>query len=284
MVTAVDLFIEGVEGRLSVRTKGLDTGTKHVVLMVQGSNLSGQTGYDFQYLPDNTYSLLDAVAARGMGAVTFALRGYGKSDPPADPLRMFTEQAIEDLSAVMHWLKSRGHERVDLLGWSWGGRINGHYAARNPDRVRKMIFMGPALGGGALITPGPKADEAWWYNSRGDYEKRLEPHLMDSAARHAFIDHLLVNDVRAPNGIRAENAVGSRRVEAAQVKCPTLMLYGAEGGRQSYMQGNIPRTEFFEALPSLEKALHVLPGGGDYGHFQNSRLRYQQAIVDFLHS
>jgi len=282
MAKATDFFIDGPEGRLSVRTKGFDARPEHVVVMVQGSNLSGQTGYDFQYEPDNTYSIMDPLADAGFGAVTSSLRGYGLSDPPADPLSIHTEQAIEDLEAVMAWLQSEGHQTVDLLGWSWGGRINGHYASVNPARVRKIVFMGPALGGGALITPGPTADEAWWINSRADYEKRLEPHLMDAGARDAFIDRMLAYDVKAPNGIRDENAKGSKRVDARLVQCPALMIYGAEGGKQSYMQGNMPRTEFFEALPTKEKALFVMPGGGDYGHLQAPRQRYHRAIVEFL--
>ena len=282
MAKATDLFIDGPEGRLSVRTKGMERRPEHVVVMVQGSNLSGQTGYDFQYAPDNSYSIMDPIAEAGFGAMTFSLRGYGLSDPPADPLSIRTEQAIEDLEAVMAWLHGQGYPTVDLLGWSWGGRINGHYASRNPTRVRKIVFIGPALGGGALITPGPAADEAWWINTRADYEKRLEAHLMDADARDAFIDHMLAYNPKAPNGIRAENAVGSKRVDASQVQCPALMIYGAEGGKQSYMQGNMPRSEFFEALPTKEKALFVMPGGGDYGHLQGSRRKYHRTIVEFL--
>ncbi len=282
MATATDFFVPGPEGRLSVRTKGMDGDPQAVVVMVQGSNLSGQTGYDFQYAPDNSYSIMDALAERGIGSVTFSLRGYGLSDPPAKPLEVQTEEAIDDLAAVMEWLAGQGRSQVDLLGWSWGGRINGHYASRHPERVRRIVFMGPALGGGALITPGPTEDEAWWTNTRPDYEKRLETRLMDAGARDAFIDHMLDYDKRAPNGIRAENATGSKRVDASQIQCPVLMIYGSEGGKQSYMQGNISRTEFFEALPTKEKALFVMPDGGDYGHLQHPRRLYHRAIAEFL--
>jgi pimeloyl-ACP methyl ester carboxylesterase len=283
MIRQTDVMIPGPEGRLSVRTKGMD-GAGRVAVLVQGSNLSGQTGYDFQYPPDNSYSLMDAVCARGFGAVTFSLRGYGKSDPPAAPLDVRTEEAIDDLAAVIDWLAAQGRATVDLIGWSWGCRINGHFAARHPERVRRLVFMGPAFGGGALITPGPTEDEAWWTNTRADYEKRLSVELMDLSARNAFIDSLLAYDPRAPNGIRAENAEGSVRVDPSLIQCPVLMLYGSEGGKQSYMQGNIARTDFFEALPAKEKALFVMPDGGDYGHLQHPRRKYHAAIAQFLES
>ena len=281
MIDQTDQMIPGPEGRLSVRTKGLK-GAARIVVMVQGSNLSGQTGYDFKYAPDASYSVMDAMAAGGIGAVTFSLRGYGLSDAPAKPLEVRTPEAVADLAAVMDWLSVQGHAAIDLLGWSWGCRINGHYAAQNPERVRRLIFMGPAFGGGALITPGPTQDEAWWTNTRGDYEKRLSSDLMDLPARDAFIDSLLAYDPKAPNGIRAENAVGSERVDASLIRSPTLMLYGSEGGTQSYMQGNISRTEFFEALPVKEKALFVMPDGGDYGHIQHPRRAYHAVIAQFL--
>jgi pimeloyl-ACP methyl ester carboxylesterase len=280
MPIANDLFIPGVEGRLSVRTKGLESKLTQVVILVQGANLSGQTGYDFQFGPDNSYSIMDALAEAGIGAVTFALRGYGLSDPPADPLGVLTQEAIEDLETVTDWLAAEGAPVPDLLGWSWGGRIIGHYAARHPERVRKLILIGPALGGGALITPAP--EEPWWIPERDDYEKRLEAHLMDASARDAFITHMLGYDRRAPNGIRVENAIGSERVDPKAVQCPVLMIYGSEGGKQSYMQGNLARTAFFEALPAKEKALMVMPDGGDYGHLQHPRRKYHRAIIDFL--
>jgi pimeloyl-ACP methyl ester carboxylesterase len=250
--------------------------------MVQGSNLSGQTGYDFQYPPDNSYSVMDAMAEAGIASITFSLRGYGLSDAPTRPLEVQTEEAIEDLSAVMAWLATQGLSEVDLLGWSWGGRIIGHYASRHPERVRRLVLMGPALGGGALITPGPTEDQAWWTNTAADYQQRLDPALMEENARLAFIDLILTYDPRAPNGIRAENAVGSKRVDASLLQCPVLMIYGSEGGKQSYMQGNVSRTEFFEALPSKEKALYVMPDGGDYGHIQHPRRKYHQVIAQFL--
>lgn len=275
-----DLFIPGVEGRLSVRTKGLEAGPRAVVVLVQGANLSGQTGYDFKFESDYSYSVMDALADAGLGAVTFALRGYGQSDAPADPKAVMTPQAIEDLEKVVDWLGGQGITVVDLLGWSWGGRIIGHFAARRPDRVRRLVLMGPALGGGALIGPAPA--DPWWFPTREDYEARLEPHLMDADARDAFITHMLGYDQRSPNGIRVENAVGSERVDPGAVRCPVLMIYGSEGGKQNYMRGNLARADFFEALPTKEKALMVMPDGGDYGHLQHPRRKYHRAITDFL--
>ena len=115
-----DTFIPGRVGRLAVRSKGLEAKPAHVVILVQGANLTGQAGFDLSFPGGADYSLMDALVARGLGAVTFALRGYGESDPPEDPLTVDTDAAIEDLADVVEWLNTEGYARPHLLGWSWG--------------------------------------------------------------------------------------------------------------------------------------------------------------------
>jgi pimeloyl-ACP methyl ester carboxylesterase len=252
--------------------------------MVQGSNLSGQTGYDFSYPGGIDYSMMDAVTnratGRSYGAVTFALRGYGLSDPPADPLACGTDSAVEDLAAVMDWLRDQGYAAAALLGWSWGARIIGHYVARNPDRAERVIFLGPAIGGGDPILPAPI--EPWWYNTREEYRNRLDPTMMDADALEALIEHITTRDPKAPNAIRVENARGSVPINPAAILCPTLLIYGAEGGKAAYMKGVVARTDFFERLATQDKVLAVVPDSSDYVMFQRRRRQVQYLVTRFL--
>ena len=145
MTQAHDFFIPGPAGKLSVRAKGLESQPEQIVVLVQGANLCGQTGYDFTFPGGADYSLMDALAASGYGAVTFAVRGYGQSDAPPDAMTVQTDQAIEDLIAVMDWAAEQGYARPHLLGWSWGGRIAGRFAEQFPDRVGRLVLLDPAL-------------------------------------------------------------------------------------------------------------------------------------------
>ena len=43
MANAQDFFIDGAVGKLAVRAKGLEARPDQVVVMVQGSNLTGQS-------------------------------------------------------------------------------------------------------------------------------------------------------------------------------------------------------------------------------------------------
>ena len=64
------------------------------------------------------------------------MRGFGMSDwePPAFDF----EALVDDLSAV---IDSAGVEQCDLLGMSHGAATAIAYAARNPERVRKLVLV-----------------------------------------------------------------------------------------------------------------------------------------------
>jgi pimeloyl-ACP methyl ester carboxylesterase len=281
MPTANDVMIAGPAGRLSVRSKGLQDRPEQVCVLVQGANLCGQTGFDFGFPGGEAYSTLDALVEAGIGAVTFAIRGYERSDAPADPLSVDTEAGIADLQAVLDWVSAAGWSRPHLLGWSWGGRIVGRYTERRPQAVSRLVLLDPAIGGGDTI---PHDGSPWWTNTREDFLKRVVPEFSDADAHAAFAEHVLRHDPRSPNGIRAENATGSVPIGPAAITRPTLMIYGSAAGRQTYMQGIAPRGAFLESLDTKDKALVIVPDAGDYGHLERPRRRFHAAIAHFLRS
>jgi pimeloyl-ACP methyl ester carboxylesterase len=279
MIDSVDFFVAGKVGRLAVRSKGLEQKPAHVVVLVQGANLTGQAGFDFSVPGGEDYSLMDGLVARGIGVVTFAVRGYGESDSPEDPLTVDTDAAIEDLATVMDWLKSEGYPQAHLLGWSWGGRIAARYGEQHQARVSRMVLLDPALGGGNLIPFEP--EEPWW-SGGWDYFFNRESDYGPAEMRHALADFVVAHEPKSPNGIRRENARGSIPADPSGLSSPTLMIYGSEAGKAAYMHGGIQRAEYFEQLATTDKALVIIPGGGDYAHLQEPRRDIQSAIADFL--
>lgn len=280
MVQATNLKINGPTGQLAVRTKGLETKPQQIVILVQGANVSGQSGYDFSFPGGTDYSTMDAMVAAGFGAVTFAVRGYHLSDPAPEPLKVDTDAAIEDLAAVLGWAATQGYAKPHLLGWSWGGRIVGRFTEKNAARVDRLVLLDPALGGGNKIPPIPSA--LYRDNTAEDYLKRMSAEHTDDDARHAFAKKVVAEDPRAPNGILMENAVGSIPVNPTAITRPTLMIYGSDAGKQNYMQGSEPRGLFFDRLGTPDRSLVLVPGGGDYAHIQRPRKRVQAEIVHFL--
>lgn len=274
-----NFFITGRVGKLAARKKGLQTKLANVVVLVQGANLTGQAGFDFSFPGGEDYSLMDALAARGIGTVTFAVRGYGQSDVPEDPLTVDTDAAIEDLASVMDWLTEQGYSRPHLLGWSWGGRIAARYGEQHPERVNRMVLLDPALGGGNLI---PFEPEQPWWSGGWNYFFEREAEYGDEEMRRQLADYVVAHEPRSPNGIRRENARGSVPANPEALLCPTLMIYGSGAGKAAYMHGGIQRAEYFEKLPTGDKALVVIPDGGDYAHLQKPRRKLYSAIADFL--
>jgi poly(3-hydroxyalkanoate) depolymerase len=82
--------------------------------------------------------------AEGRELIAFDPPGAGLSQRPRLPLRMGGLAAV-----VRALLDELGLERVDVLGYSWGGALAQELARRAPDRVRRLVLCAtaPGLGG-----------------------------------------------------------------------------------------------------------------------------------------
>ncbi|WP_373987325.1 alpha/beta fold hydrolase [Duganella sp. BuS-21] len=274
-------MIQGRAGKLSVRTKGIAAKPANVVILVQGANMSGQMGYDFSFPGSTDYSMMDAMVEGGFGVVTFSVRGYAASEGPADLFEVQTDAAIEDLASVVDWVRAElGYKRPHLLGWSWGGRITGRYVEDHADKVDRLIMLDPAIGGGNKILPVPT--DATWLNSYDYFKDRLVAEFADPAVQELLARRMDKEELRAPNGIRMENAMGSKAVDPSKVTRPTMMSYGIKAGAQNYMHGGWDRLEFFNALATDDKSFAIVPGGGDYAHLEQARTRVFADCIAFL--
>ncbi len=82
--------------------------------------------------------------AGGLELIGFDPPGAGMSQRPRLPMRM------SGLAAVVERLMDEsGLDRVDVLGYSWGGGLAQELARRAPDRVGRLVLCatGPGLGG-----------------------------------------------------------------------------------------------------------------------------------------
>src|SRR5215813_1603481 len=66
--------------------------------------------------------------ARRFQVIAVDLHGHGLSDSPADPQRYSIEHCAEDLLAILDHF---GYQRVNLLGYSMGGRVALHFAVHD---------------------------------------------------------------------------------------------------------------------------------------------------------
>lgn len=72
--------------------------------------------------------------------VFYDQRGGGRSSLPERDELLTIDHHVRDLEALRHHL---GLDRMTLLAHSFGPAIAALYAAEHPDRVERMIFLGP---------------------------------------------------------------------------------------------------------------------------------------------
>lgn len=87
------------------------------------------------------------------------LIGHGRSASPPDAERYRMERCVADLLALLDALEI---ERVDVLGYSMGGRLALHLAAAAPDRVGALVLesSSPGIADAAERQARVAADEA----------------------------------------------------------------------------------------------------------------------------
>src|SRR5262249_3349397 len=84
---------------------------------------------------------LDALAAPGRRPLYYYQRGCGRSPVAAGAAFPGWREHVADLEAVRAWL---GRERLDVVGYSWGGLLALLWALEHPERVERLGLIAPA--------------------------------------------------------------------------------------------------------------------------------------------
>lgn len=75
--------------------------------------------------------------------IQVSLLGHGRTDSPESVRRYAMSQQLADLVEILNQLKLH---KVNILGYSMGGRIALSFAVRYPDRVNKLILESTSPG------------------------------------------------------------------------------------------------------------------------------------------
>ncbi|MEV6056698.1 alpha/beta hydrolase [Streptomyces sp. NPDC052107] len=206
------------------------------------------------------------------------LRGTGDSALPADPATYRCDRMVEDVEV---WRAHMGLEHMDLLAHSAGAALAMLYAARHPQRIRRLLLITPnpsALGLRAtpedrLTAARLRADEPWfaqafpafraWLAGEADFDDVFLPFFhgrWDDAARAHTDAEVRQTNEEAADRYFADGAFtpGATRTALAELTAPVLLLAGElDGG---------PRPDVVrraaETFPNAEVA--VQPGAGHY--------------------
>jgi pimeloyl-ACP methyl ester carboxylesterase len=102
-----------------------------------------------------------ALAARGIAALRFDMRGSGESEGEFQDITLAGEAS--DAQAALEWLIARPEidsARVGVLGLSLGGMVASMLAGRNPNLVKGLALWGAAADSGALTNVAQRTAES----------------------------------------------------------------------------------------------------------------------------
>ncbi|MEV5439326.1 alpha/beta hydrolase [Streptomyces sp. NPDC052682] len=210
--------------------------------------------------------------------VLLDLRGTGESAVPRDPATYRCDRLVDDVEALREHL---GLERMDVLAHSAGGSLAMLYAARHPERIRRLVLVTatpwalglPATPEDRLAAARARAHAPWfsgafpafeaWLTGTGDFADAFLPFFYgrwDAQARqHAAREEAQTNQEAADRyGSPGAYDPPATRAALARLTAPVLALAGElDGG---------PRPDLVrraaDAFPTAEFA--VQPGAGHY--------------------
>ncbi|KAF3884255.1 MULTISPECIES: alpha/beta fold hydrolase [Nostocales] len=146
-----DLFVTSALGiRIFVREVGFNNNSANAgtpILLIHGGGGGGLATFDVN-VPG--YSLAEKFAKAGHRVYVMNVRGWERSTrppalnapPKANPPAVTSEEAVQDINAVVDWIIARNQARsVALVGWATGGHWAGMYTSRNNDKVSHLVLL-----------------------------------------------------------------------------------------------------------------------------------------------
>jgi pimeloyl-ACP methyl ester carboxylesterase len=275
---------DGTRLRLHRRAPADPDRAREAVLFVHGATYPGRPMFD---LPRASW-LADCADA-GRAAYAVDVRGYGDSEAPPEldvsadehPPVVRADVAREDVAAALDHVTAR-HDRVHLVGYSWGSMLCGGLLAERSDGAATLTLLAPvhAVPDGA---PSLGGTDAYRVVTEAAVRERWDAHFEAAGVApdryrapgtvEAVWTALLASGqavdgdgppaVRAPNGALVdlrEAAADGPRYDAGRIDVPTLVVRGS-------LDTTATRADalgLFDALDVDEREYAEIAGGSHF--------------------
>jgi len=138
----------------------LESGQRRLFGIYHGPHPGHQRRDSFIYVPPfaeemNSARRMAALQARALAAVgtgVLLLDLFGTGDSDGDFCDARWELWIEDILAAADWLLARGRTQIGLWGLRMGGLLASAVAARQPDRIKRLLLWQPITDGKSMLT------------------------------------------------------------------------------------------------------------------------------------
>ncbi|MGH3885017.1 MAG: alpha/beta hydrolase [Pseudonocardiaceae bacterium] len=159
--------------------------------------------------------LAEGLGKVGVASLRYDLRGHGQSGGRLEEATLAAH--LNDIRVALAQVhEATGVSDISLLGTSFGGGLAAYYAAKQPDKLTRLVLLNPQLNYKARYID----EKPYWSN---DY---LDDEAAQALAEEGYISHrpgvkhgrALLNEVF---WIRPVEVLGD-------VKAPTLIVHGTE--------------------------------------------------------
>ncbi|WP_027935755.1 alpha/beta fold hydrolase [Amycolatopsis sp. ATCC 39116] len=137
-------FVEIFEDDLEMRIHYNSAGEGPAVIMIHGGG-PGASGWS------NFHRNIEDFATAGYRTILVDCPGFGRSDPIATP----DASGRTNAKAIRGLMRELNIQKAHLVGNSMGGASAIRFALDHPERVDRLVVMGPANLGDSLFTPVP---------------------------------------------------------------------------------------------------------------------------------
>ena len=203
------------------------------------------------------------------------LRGFGASD--LGGAFALTDLA-DDVAAVLDQL---GIERAVVAGISMGGYVALAFADRHPQRLLGLVLCDTKAGPDTAEARSARGEAIALVRSEGvaAYVDKQLPRLLAASAPAALQAHVRALAAQRPDavvaGLEALRDRPDRRPELARIRCPTLVVVGAEDVLT-------PPAEAAAMTTAITNAVLIeLPGVGHLANLE-APLEFAQAVAGFV--
>ncbi len=270
---ATSRFLEG-EHRLHYHEAG--TGPAFVLLHGSGPGVSGWSNFRGNF----------PVFADRFRTVILDMPGFGKSErPPLD--RAYPRVAADHVVRLMDGL---GIDKAHLLGNSMGGYVAFEFALAYPDRVDRLVGMGPGGLAANILGPDPsegarrlsdfmtapsKAAMEAWVDTMVANKKVVDDALIEERLANALVPGALESTIAIFMSLAQHPEPVPLYARVKDIKAPTLITWGRDD-RMLPVEGALFG---YRQMPNAE--LHLFSKCGHWAQVER-KADFERLVIDFL--
>jgi len=271
-------FIDIKEKDLKTRLHYNDAGSGEAVVMLHGGGpgASGWSNYS-----RNFNAFVDA----GYRAILLDCPGFNKSDP----ILIKEQRGLVNAKAIKGLIDQLSIDKTHLVGNSLGGASSLTFALEYPERLDKLILMGPGGGGVSSFMPLPlegiKLLYGLYRNPSLEGLKRMidvfvyDPSKMTEELVQGRYENMMRNDGIHLKNFVASLATGGNLIDLSprfgQIKARTLVTWGRDDRFLPLDHG----LKLLYGLPDSQ--LHIFSKCGHWAQWEHAD-EFNRLVIDFL--